>query len=91
MDKKIAVVKNFAIESILKEREPEIDLVIAKSIKNALGMLEDNKVDVVVLNELTAKYYVDYYAKDTLKLAYKTRYNLDMKIGFNKDMPKEYR
>jgi PAS domain S-box-containing protein len=88
--KRVAVVKNCTIKSILEEKESDLDLVVTSSIKNALNLLEDHKVDAVILNKLTAKYYINYFDKKNLKLAYKTKYNLNIKIGFNKDMPQEF-
>jgi signal transduction histidine kinase/FixJ family two-component response regulator len=88
-NKKVAVAKDSTIEGILKDKRPDLDLINIQSTHKNIKDLSDGKLDVIIINEVTARYYKNKLGYDDIKLAYKTPYTLDLKIAIIKDMPKE--
>lgn len=89
IDKKIAVVSNSTIEGIMNEKKPNINLTLIKSIQDGFIKLEDKDIDILIVNAQTAKYFINTLGYDDLKIAYKTKFNLNLKIAISKDLPKE--
>ncbi len=88
-ESKIAVVKDYYIDGLLKEKEPHLDLVRVGSIHEGFEKLEDKTIDIFVINASTAKYFINRKGYDNLKIATKTKYNLELKIALLKSYPKE--
>ena len=89
-DKKIAVNENSTIHGILKENKPNIKLLQLKKIdENGFIKLQKKEIDIYVVNATKAKYYINSMGFDTLKIAYKTDFNLDLKIAILKTVDKE--
>jgi len=86
-NKKIGVFKNSSIHNILKKTLPNLKLVFFTSDEKALKMIKDEQLDVAILSANLAKYYINMLGyKSTLKIAYKTKYNLELKFALNKTM-----
>ena len=86
-NKKIGVFKNSSIYNILKKDKPDLKLISFTSDEEALRMIKDDKLDVAILSANLAKYYINMLGyKSTLKIAYKTKYNLELRFGINKSM-----
>ena len=89
-NKKIAVNKNSTIHGLLKENKPNIKLIELKKIdQNGFIKLQKNDIDVYLVNATRAKYFIKSMGFDDLKIAYKTDFNLDLKIAIHKSIDKE--
>ena len=88
-NKKVAVVKGYAIESILKEKKPGLPLLTVKNVKEGFWKVRDKEIDIFIVNAATAKYFINRLGYNDLKIATKTEFNLDLKIALRKELPKE--
>jgi len=85
--KKVGVYKDSSIYFILKEKQPTLKLITFEDDQKAFKMVENKKLDVIIYNAITAKYYINQLGyKKVLKIAYKTPYTLELKIGVNKTL-----
>ncbi len=86
-DKKIAVNKNSTIHGLINENMPNIKLVALKKIdENGFTKLQKKEIDVYVVNATKAKYYINSLGFGDLKVAYKTSFQLDLKVAIVKDI-----
>lgn len=88
-NKKIGILKNSAIQGRLKESRLHLKLTPLETVKNGFDQLDENKIDIFIVNATTARYYINVMGYKKLKIAFKTKYNLDLKIAIRKDMPSE--
>ena len=89
-DKKIGVIQGYAAKTIITEAKKDIELKEIPSIKEAFERIDNGKLDILILNALSAQYYLKILEYDEeMYISYKTLFNLDLKIAVNKDMPKE--
>jgi len=86
---KVATIGSSTIESLLKEKRPNVNFSLVKTAKDGFDNLEKNKIDVLVINAASAKYYINIIGYKDLKIAYKTKLVLDLRIAVRKDTPKE--
>jgi len=85
-DKKIAVNEASTIHGLIKENKPNIKLIELKKIdQNGFIQLQKREIDVYVVNATKAKYYINSLGFNDLKIAYKTDFQLDLKIAITKD------
>ena len=91
LDKKVATIAYHSVVDLLKEFTPTTNLILKDNIKDLFKGLVDDTIDVVVLDAITAQYYIDLLAlnEKDISIVYKTIFNLDLKIAFAKDAPKE--
>jgi len=87
--KKIAVTLDYTIDQILTYKKPGQKLIKVKSIQEGFDKLNKGEIDIFITNAVTAKYYINVLAYKELKIAYKTKYNLRLKIALKKGLPKE--
>ena len=88
-EKRVAVVKDYTIDGILKEHEKNFPLVRVKNINEGFNQLDNGDIDVFIVNAISAKYYKSIFRNRDIYIAYKTQYNLSLKIALRKDAPKE--
>jgi len=88
-EKKVAVLNNSAIHGVLDEEEPSLKLIPIENVTQAFEDLEKKILDVFIVNATTAKYYINVMGYKKLKIAFKTKRNLDLKIAIRKDIPIE--
>jgi signal transduction histidine kinase/ABC-type amino acid transport substrate-binding protein/CheY-like chemotaxis protein len=86
-DKKVATIKNYTIEGILKEHEPNLNPLLVSNPKEGFEQLMEKKIDVLIINATTAKYFINILNYKNTKISYKTKYNLELKIALHKDVP----
>ena len=86
---KIAVVKDYYIDGLLREKEPQIDLKRVGSIHEGFEKLEDKEIDIFIINASTAKYFINRKGYKKLRIATKTKYSLELKIALIKSYPSE--
>ncbi|MBI9052517.1 MAG: transporter substrate-binding domain-containing protein [Bacteroidales bacterium] len=84
-NKKVAVVKGYFTEELLKEKYPNIDLVLAKSPQNALNMLHQKKVVAYVEGMVTASYYLIEKKYYSIRIVGDTPFDYNISIGVRKD------
>jgi len=85
--KKIGVFKNSTIHHILQKEKPELKLILFTDDKDGFEMLKNNKLDVAIFSAMSAKYYMHHFGyKKDLKIAYKTAYDLKLKIAIRKEL-----
>jgi len=87
----ISVNTNSTIQGIIEKDRPNLKLRLLKiEDEDGFIMLEKEKIDIYVVNAVKAEYYLKALGfNEKLKIAYKTAYNLDLKIAIRNDMPKE--
>ncbi len=86
---KVATISSSTIESLLKKKRPNVKFSLVKTAKDGFDDLKDNKIDILVINGASAKYYINIIGYKNLQIAYKTKLVLDLRIAIRKDMPKE--
>ena len=89
-DKRVAIIKGYAIESILKKKYPDLKLLTVPSVDDGFNELLDDKIDVFIVNQAVGQYVINENAYNGLKISYITDFTLDLKIAFRKDVSKEY-
>ena len=88
-DVKVAVIKNYTIEEIIKEDFPEMPYQTVSNMKEGFSKLLDGKIDVFILNQASAQYHIKMNAYNQLRVSHKTKYLLALHIALNKHYPKE--
>jgi len=89
-NKKIAVNQNSTIHALLNENMPNIKLIELKKIdENGFVKLQNKEIDVYIVNSAKAKYYINSLGFENLKIAYKTQFDLNLKIAIHKDMDRK--
>ena len=84
---KVGVVKNYVYEEIVKDHYPDIPLVSANNVKQALEMLSRGETDVYIGNILVTGYYIGQLGYSRLKVVGKTPFEYAQSIGVRKDWP----
>ncbi len=85
--KKVAVVSGYAAHSWIQEDYPKLDLVPVRTAKEALNLLDDNKVFAVVENLVSGNYYISQLNLIDIKVAGNTPYTNIQTMGVRKDWP----
>ncbi len=88
-NEKIAVIKDYGIHGILKEKNPNLKLILMDTPQDGFEQLKNKDIDIFIVNAATAKYYINILGYKKLKIVFKTKENLDLKIAIHKDFPKE--
>lgn len=55
-DKKLALVKDYALESLIRETYPDLQIMSTKSLDNAITMVLENKADLIYDSYTTIQY-----------------------------------
>jgi len=88
-NKRVAVVEDYSIHDTLKKEQPLLPLLTVKSTKEGFEKIKNNSMDVFVVNAATAKYYINRMDFEDLRIATKTKYNLNLKVAIRNDWPEE--
>jgi len=86
---KLALVKGYAIEEIVKKEYSSLKYETVSNIKEGFLKLLDKKIDVLLLNQATAEYLIKENGYTQLSISYKTSYVLPLKVAINKTYPQE--
>ncbi|MEA3227770.1 MAG: diguanylate cyclase [Campylobacterota bacterium] len=87
--KNIEVIKNYTIDHILKKDKPNLKYTTVSTLDKAFNRVQDKDTDILIVNALSAKYYIDVLGYKDLKIIYVTELYLDLKIAIANDIPKE--
>ncbi len=85
--KKIAVIKSYAIEELLRQNHEKIELVTFATTTDALFALSRGDVDAFVSNLSAAAWAIDKTGISDVKIAGPTPYQFEQSIGVRKDWP----
>ena len=88
-DKKVATIVNYTIVNILQKQKKELPVILLANLNEGFRALQNKKIDILIINETTARYYINILGYKKLKIAYKTKLNLDLRIAVQKKMPPE--
>ncbi len=81
----VAVVRNYAAHEFMKEKHPEVDLVVVPDISTGLRLVSFGRVDAMVLNLGSASYFIEKEGITNLKIYKDTGfiYDLSMAVALN--------
>ena len=85
--KKVALVEGYAIHEWLRNNHPEIKLVPAPSIPDALKLVVSGDVTAFVGNVVTATYYIGKLHLNNIRVAGETPYANDQCMAVRNDWP----
>ncbi len=85
--KKVAVVSNYTAHDVLKEKYPDISLVIVPDVSTGLAKASLGMVDAYVENMANATYYSQEAGITNLQVVGKTEFDYQWGIGIRKDWP----
>ena len=84
--KGLAVVDGYTSHGIMEENHPSLPLVLLNGTKEGFDALLENKVDVFLVNAVTAKYFTSQNQYKSLKISFETDYELKLSIAVRKDL-----
>jgi diguanylate cyclase (GGDEF)-like protein/PAS domain S-box-containing protein len=87
LDKRIAVVENYAIHDLLMTDYPEISLLPVKTPSEGLSLLSKGKVDAFIGNVITASYYIGKLGLSNIRTSGETTYSNKQAMAVRKDWP----
>lgn len=87
IDKKIAVVKNYAISEILKEKYPNKKFIEVSSVKQGLELVNDKKVYAFVENLISIAYTIQKHNYLNIKISGEFDEKLNLSIATRNDEP----
>ncbi len=85
--RKVAVVSGYIWQSLLSADHPEIVLVPAESMDQALAKVSDGSVDALIANPVSATYYIRRSGNTALTLVGETGYKVRYSLAVRKDWP----
>jgi len=83
--RRVAGVESYAVYELLAAEHPEIELVTAPSIENALRLLAKGEVDAFVGNITTTSYYLKKMGLSQIKVVGETPYRHSLTMAARKD------
>lgn len=87
INKRVAVVQGYAIESILREMNLKFEIIPVKNTRNGIEELTMGRVDALISEMPTAAYYIIKEGIPNLRIAGDVNYNYDFSIASRKDLP----
>lgn len=87
IDKKIAIVKNYAISEILKEKYPNKKFIEVSSVEEGLELLNDKKVYAFVENLISIAYTIQKHNYLNIKISGEFDEKLNLSIATRNDEP----
>ena len=87
---KIAVVKGYAIEKLLRKHHPRLTLVTTPSTASSLKMVAEGKVDALIDNGVCASYYIGKLGLTEIRMIGITDFDFGLRIAVRKDQPLLY-
>ncbi len=85
--KKVAVIREHGAEYHLKNNHPDLLLVSAADVRDALKKLENGEVDAYVGSTMSTGYYLGEMGITNIKLATETPYRYELSFGVRSDWP----
>jgi signal transduction histidine kinase len=85
--KRAAVVRGHGVEQLLIDNHPELRLVPAPSVVDALRLLSRGEAEVFVGSTMTTGYYLAQLGSANIKLAGETPYRYEQSMGVRDDWP----
>ena len=85
--KRVAIVKDYAVESFVREMELGINIIPALNTKQGIDDLSFGRVDALITEMPTAVYYINKEGIPNLRVAGNVDYNYSFSIASRKDMP----
>lgn len=85
--KRVAVVKDYAVEDYIHENEPSIELVPVLNTKRGINDLSFGKVYALVIELPTAIYFINKEGTSHLRVAGDVGYDYNFSIASRSDMP----
>ncbi|MCK5776067.1 MAG: transporter substrate-binding domain-containing protein, partial [Bacteroidales bacterium] len=83
-NKKLAVVKGYAIEGIIEKNYPNQDFHTAHNVQDGFLQLLNREIDVFLVNQATAEYEINKNSYTQLGIAYKTKHPLNLRVAIQK-------
>ncbi|MDJ0972811.1 MAG: transporter substrate-binding domain-containing protein, partial [Kiloniellales bacterium] len=87
LDSKIAVVRSYVTEELLRQDYPDLELHLQDSVADGLRALDAGEIDALVANLAAATFEIDRLGIDSLKIAAPTDYKHALSMGVRKDWP----
>ncbi|MEA3498109.1 MAG: transporter substrate-binding domain-containing protein, partial [Campylobacterota bacterium] len=88
--KVIAVNKNSTIQAMIEKEYPNVNLkLLSTEGTHSFNQLRNKEIDIFVVNSAKANFYIGKLGFNDLKVAYKTKLILELKIALSKDIPNE--
>jgi len=84
---KIGLVKGNALGAHMKKMYPSLHYYYLDSTHDGFQSIEDSKIDIFCINEVTAKYYINKKGFSDTKIIYDLDFKLHLKIALSKNMP----
>jgi len=84
--KRVAVVKGYAVKSLLEDKHPEITLVDVASVIEGLNLLERGEVDALIDNLAVITHEINHNNLNNLKVAAFTPYKFELSMGVRKGL-----
>lgn len=88
--KVVGIVAGSGLGEFIKEQHPNVQFKEVKSTHTGFESLRNGDIDLFAINAITAKYYIEKNGFDDLKIVYKLDYQYQLKIGFRKEIAKEF-
>ncbi|MBF0187786.1 MAG: transporter substrate-binding domain-containing protein [Magnetococcales bacterium] len=85
--KRIAVVKGFWLEEVLRDNHPGLIQVPARSVEDALLQVTKGQVDAYIDSLITAGHYIQEAGFSDIQVSGHTPYRLDLSMGARSDWP----
>jgi len=87
--KTIAIVKDSGLGLYIQETYPDLNYVEVSSTKAGFFAVAEGDADLFAINTITAKYFIEKWYWDQVKIATKLDYIFSLKIAVHKDNPPE--
>jgi signal transduction histidine kinase/CheY-like chemotaxis protein len=86
-NKKLVIIKDYAVSEYIENKYPEIDTVYADNILDAMFFISMEKADAMVANVPVAAYFRSKNMIGNLKLAQEIDYEYNLSFGIRSDKP----
>ncbi len=88
-NKKIGIVKDSLIQEELKRDKPNLKPILLEDVNEAFETLDKGGVNGIIVNALSAKYYILALGYENLDVFHRTKFQQNFKIAFSKDVAPE--
>lgn len=85
--KKIAVAKGYATHDILKEKHPELELLVADSVEAGIRAVSTGQAFAFIGNIATSSYLMQKEGITNVKISGEMPYKYELAMGIRKDWP----
>lgn len=86
-NKNVTVIKGYYIEEILRDKFPNINLILAKNPQEALKMLHKKEVFAYIESMVIASYYIKQKNYKSIRIVGDTPYKYNIRMGIRNDWP----